>query len=172
MRTSQKGLELIKRFEGLLLEAYLDAVGIWTIGYGHTSQAGAPRVVPGMVITEPRAEDILRNDLRKFEYDVESLVDVHLTQHQFDALVSLTFNIGPTNLAGSTLLKRLNEGDYQAARKEFAKWRKAGGVILRGLERRRAAEQDLWDRADAPCPAVTNEEARELRRMGMAELFS
>jgi len=144
MQTSQRGLDLIKLFEGLELEAYLDAVDIWTIGYGHTSRAGPPDVTPGMTITEAEAEEILRNDLRKFERDVSGAVRVDITQNMFDALVSLTYNIGPTNMRSSTFLRRLNSGDYEGAADAMLWWNKAGGQVLRGLQRRRAAERELF----------------------------
>ena len=144
MKTSQRGLDLIKLFEGLELEAYLDAVDVWTIGYGHTSRAGPPDVTPGMVITEEEAESILRNDLRKFEDDVEGAVRVDITQNMFDALVSITYNIGPTNMRRSTFMRRLNQEDYEGAADALLMWNKAGGRVLRGLQRRRAAERELF----------------------------
>ena len=147
MRTSDAGVALIKRHEGLRLEAYPDPAHGWkvpTIGYGHTSAAGPPAVIRGMKITEAGADAILRADLRKFEGYVSAAVHVPLTQAQFDALVSFTFNLGPGNLRSSTLLKKLNRLDYQGAADQFLVWNKAGGRILPGLVTRRAAERDLF----------------------------
>lgn len=139
MHTSQKGIDLIKDFEGFVSDAYLCPAGVWTIGYGHTGD-----VEKGMSITQHQAEAVLTVDLERFERAVNRLVDVHLTQGQFDALVSFTFNLGEGNLAKSTLLRKLNEGDYAGAAEEFPKWKRAGGRVLPGLVKRRAAEQRLF----------------------------
>ena len=122
MQTSERGRALIRQHEGLRLEAYQDPVGVWTIGFGHTSAAGPPAVYKGMRITAAGADEILRTDLRKFEGYVASAVKVPLNQNQFDALVSFTFNLGSENLRSSTLLKRLNAGDYFGAADQFAVW--------------------------------------------------
>jgi lysozyme len=139
-KTSQKGIELIKEFEGCRLEAYLDSVRVETVGYGHTG----PDVYMGLVITREKAEALLQGDLKKFETGVMSLVKVKLNQNQFDALVSFSFNLGLNNLRKSTLLLRLNNGDY-AVGNEFEKWNKAGTVPLAGLTRRRKAERELFE---------------------------
>lgn len=147
MQTSDQGLALIKAHEGLRLEAYPDAGYGWdraTIGYGHTSQAGPPDVTRGMRITAAQAEQILRDDLRKFEGYVTSAVHVPLTQAQFDALVSWTFNLGPGNLKSSTMLRKLNAGDYQGAADEMLRWNKSNGKVLAGLTKRREAERALF----------------------------
>lgn len=144
MQTSDRGRALIRQHEGLRLEAYQDPVGVWTIGYGHTSAAGPPSVYKGMRITAAGADEILRTDLRKFEGYVTSAVKVPLNQNQFDALVSFTFNLGPGNLRSSTLLKRLNAGDYGAAADQFSVWNRAGGKVMPGLVKRRAAERALF----------------------------
>lgn len=163
MRTSDRGIALIKAHEGLRLQAYQDPVGVWTIGFGHTTAAGPPAVTKGMKITEAGAEAILRDDLRKFEGYVTSAVHVPLTQEQFDALVSFTFNLGPGNLKTSTLLRKLNSGDYLGAADQFLRWDKAGGKTLRGLTKRREAERALFlagmarpapKPAEPPKPAV------------------
>lgn len=140
MKTSQKGVDLIKSFEGLRTTAYQDAVGVWTIGYGHTG----PDVKPGMKITKAKAESLLRQDLGKFENAVQRNVKVPLTQGQFDALVSFTYNLGEGNLKNSTLLKKLNQGDYAGAQAEFGKWTYAGGKELPGLVRRRKEEAAMF----------------------------
>lgn len=140
MKISQKGTAFICEFEGLEKEAYQDVVGIWTIGYGHTG----PEVKKGMVITESAAVDILKKDLEKFEKDISRLVKVPLTQDQFDALMSFVYNVGAGNLQSSTLLKLLNQGNYEAVPTQMLRWNKAGGKEVAGLTRRRAAEGQLW----------------------------
>lgn len=146
MRTSQRGVDLIKRHEGLRLTAYPDpATGgePWTIGYGTT--AG---VRPGMTISSARAEEMLQADLPRFEAAVSRLVTVPLDQHQFDALVSFTYNLGEGNLRSSTLLKKLNAGDYAAAAAQFERWVTAAGKPLPGLVKRRAAERAMFEGAE------------------------
>ncbi len=140
MHTSQKGLDLIKSFEGLRLSAYRCPADIPTIGYGTT--AG---VKMGDTITKERAEILLRADVKRFEDQVLRLVKVPLTQGQFDALVSFTYNLGAANLGNSTLLRLLNAGDYKGAAAQFDRWTKAGGKELPGLVKRRAAERALFE---------------------------
>jgi lysozyme len=134
-----KGLALIKDFEGRELTAYKDPVGIWTIGYGSTG----PHVKPGMTITESEAEALLRKDISRFEAAVNRL-SKKSNQDQFDAMVSLAFNVGEGAFGGSTLLKLHNAGDYAGAANQFGRWNKAGGRVLAGLTRRRAAEAKLY----------------------------
>ncbi|GAA5542536.1 MULTISPECIES: lysozyme [Brucella/Ochrobactrum group] len=143
-RIGQSGLNLIKEFEGLRLEKYKDAVGKWTIGYGHLILPSERFDRP---LTELEAEDLLQSDLRKFEGGVIQYVAVSMNQNQFDALVSFAFNLGLANLKGSTLLRLLNHGQYTEAAEQFLRWNKAGGMALPGLTRRRAAERDLFLRA-------------------------
>ena len=140
MRISKAGLDLIKSFEGCELRSYQDIVGVWTVGYGHTKTAR-----PHMLITREEAEELLRDDLEEFERGVEKLVSVPLSAAQFSALVSFAFNLGLGALSRSTLLKSLNRGDYEGAALEFVKWNKAGGKVVNGLTRRRAAERDLFN---------------------------
>jgi len=135
-----EGLQLLKHFEGLRLTAYLDAVNVLTIGYGSTGG----HVQKGMQISEKEAEDLLKRDLVRFEKAVQDLVKVPLTEPQYDALVSLAFNIGTGAFASSTLLKKLNAKDYAGAANEILRWDKAGGRTLEGLTRRRVAERDLF----------------------------
>lgn len=134
-----KGLRLLKSFEGLRLNAYQDAVGVWTIGYGTTSG-----VYPGMQITEAKAEEFLRRDLRRFEAAVSDLVTVPLNEDQFSALVSFTYNVGEGALESSTLLRLLNQRDYQGAADQLLRWNLGDGVELPGLTRRRRAERALF----------------------------
>ncbi|OQS37343.1 lysozyme [Chromobacterium haemolyticum] len=140
MNISANGIKLIQQFEGLRLKAYQDAVGVWTIGYGHTG----PNVTPGLVITQAQADALLARDLSRFETGVTRLVQVPLNQNQFDALVSFSYNLGLGSLQNSTLLRLLNQRDYAGAAAQFPRWNKAGGKVLPGLTRRRAAEQALF----------------------------
>lgn len=144
MKTGPKGIALIKKFEGWRSKAYKDSVGVWTIGYGHTSMAGSPKVVPGMVITKEEGERILKKDLRKYEKAVQDSVRVPLSQEQFDALVSFCYNVGPGNLRKSSVLKCVNLRKFSEVPSRLMLWNKAGGRVLRGLTRRRAAEGELW----------------------------
>lgn len=139
MKTSEGGIELIKQFEGFRAKAYLCPAGVATIGYGHTGG-----VAMGDTIDEDEAEALLEADLRRFERSVARLVGVPLSQGQFDALVSFTFNLGGGALQRSTLRQKLNRGDYDGAAREFPKWCRAGGVKLAGLLRRRQAEMEMF----------------------------
>ena len=139
MKTSAEGIALIKKFEGLELDSYQCSANVWTLGYGHTQG-----VAEGDSCSEEEAEIILVNDLKEFETYVNALVDVELDQNQFDALVAWTFNLGPTNLRTSTLLKKLIAGDYNDVPSEIKRWNRAGGQVLDGLIRRREAEALLF----------------------------
>lgn len=138
MKTSSKGVSLIKQFEGCRLKAYKCPAGVWTIGYGHT--AG---VKQGDVITQQTADDYLRNDLTTYENAVLKYDNIyHFNQNQFDALVSFTYNCGAGNLksltqSGKRTIAQIGE--------KLLLYNKAGGVVLRGLQRRRAAEKELFD---------------------------
>lgn len=139
MKTSRVGINLIKSFESLCLEAYKCPAGKLTIGYGHT--AG---VQPGDVIDEQKAEQLLAEDLRQFEAVVNRECP-RVSQNQFDALVSFTFNCGTGNFLKSTLLKCVKANpDNLNIRGEFNRWNKSGGTVLAGLIRRRKAEADLY----------------------------
>lgn len=140
MSISEAGLALIKEYEGCKLEAYLCPAGIWTVGVGHTG----PDVFRGRKITDAEADALLRKDVAHAERCVNMSVNVALLQHEFDALVSLVFNIGCAAFRGSTLLRKLNDGD-DAAPEEFRRWNKAGGKELAGLTRRRQAEYELFE---------------------------
>ena len=137
---SKAGVELIKRFEGLRLAAYLDAVGVPTIGYGHTRG-----VQLGQKISEAAAEALLKEDLARFETAVNALATVAITQNEFDALVSFAFNAGADALRNSTLLRLLNAGaPRHDVANQLLRWNKAGGRALAGLTARRGAERDLF----------------------------
>lgn len=144
MQTSEKGIALIKQFEGCKLTAYQDSVGVWTIGYGWTQPVDGKPIRAGMTIKQETAERLLKTGLVSYESDVSRLVKVGLTQGQFDALVSFTYNLGARSLSTSTLLRKLNVGDYAGAADEFLRWNKAGGKVLNGLTRRREAERALF----------------------------
>ena len=144
MQTSDKGIALIKQFEGCKLTAYQDSVGVWTIGYGWTQPVDGKPIRAGMTIKQETAERLLKTGLVSYESDVSRLVKVGLTQGQFDALVSFTYNLGARSLSTSTLLRKLNAGDYAGAADEFLRWNKAGGKVLNGLTRRREAERALF----------------------------
>ena len=144
MRISDRGISFIKQFEGLRLTAYKDAVGVLTIGYGWTQPVDGKPIRPGMTIKEEAAERLLRSGLVSYESDVSKLVKVKLTQGQFDALVSFAYNLGARALSTSTLLQKLNAGDYAGAADEFPRWNKAGGKELPGLTQRREAERALF----------------------------
>uniref|UniRef100_UPI00300A9510 lysozyme n=1 Tax=Acinetobacter ursingii TaxID=108980 RepID=UPI00300A9510 len=146
MKISNNGLNLIKQFEGLKLNAYDDGVGVWTIGYGTIKYPNGVRVKHGDKITQAQADQYIANDVATFERAVNMLVNVPLNQNQFDALVSFTYNLGATNLSASTLLKKLNSKDYNGAAGEFQKWNKAGGKVMTGLVRRRKAEMELFNK--------------------------
>lgn len=143
MKISQEGVNLIKHFEGCRLEAYKCPAGVWTIGYGHTKG-----VKEGDAIEQEAAEAFLIEDLEAFEQAVARLVKVPITQQQFDALVSFTFNLGAGNLAASTLLRKLNNYQYAEVPEQMMRWVKAGGQVLDGLVRRRAAEAALFQNKD------------------------
>ena len=143
MRTGDEGIALIRHFEGCRLDAYLCPAGVWTIGYGHTRG-----VKEGETIDQEAAEAFLIEDLEEFEGYVTEMVEVPLSQSQFDALVSWTFNLGPGNLERSTLLAKLNQGEYTDVPFEIKRWTRAGGVILPGLVKRRDAEAALFEGRD------------------------
>ena len=140
MNVSEKGITLIKKFEGCRLQAYKCTSGVWTIGYGHTGS----EVHKDFKITQKEADIYLKHDLIIHANNVNKLVKVPLNQNQFDALVSLVFNIGYGAFKGSTLLRLLNQGKYKEASEQFAVWRLSGGKVSEGLIRRRAEEKKLF----------------------------
>lgn len=144
MKTSKVGLALIKRWEGCRLTAYQDSVGVWTIGYGLTSAAGIVPVTKGMSITQAQAEEYLEIALGSYEAGVTKALTRRPTQPQFDAMVSLCYNIGPGAFGKSTLVRRFNAGDIAGAADAFLMWNKAGGKVLKGLENRRKDERALF----------------------------
>ena len=150
MHISDEGLELIKHFEGCPTDeegnavAYQDAVGVWTIGYGHTKD-----VQEGDKWTKEKAEFMLWRELEdEYEDYINNYVHVPLNQQQFDALCSWVYNLGPANLKKSTLLRKLNNGEYKETPNQIKRWNKAGGKVLEGLVRRRGAEALLFEGKD------------------------
>ena len=144
MRTHKAGIELIKSFEGLMLEAYLCPANIWTIGYGHTKGVQKGDTLED----ETEAEALLAKDLLIYERIVNKALEVPVTRNQFDALVSFVYNIGGGAFRKSTLLRKLNSGDTKGASVEFRRWVRAGGKKLRGLVKRREAEEALFNRRE------------------------
>jgi lysozyme len=139
MNISKEGLSLIKKFEGCELEAYLCPAGVWTIGYGHTKD-----VKEGDKINKEEADYLLQEEMIEYESYINDFVEVPLNQNQFDALCSWVYNLGPTNLKNSTMLKVLNEEKYVDVPQEIKRWNKAGGEVLDGLIKRREAEAKMF----------------------------
>jgi len=145
MRINDKGIALIKSFEGCKLRAYQDSVGIWTVGYGATFYQDGSKIKSGDTLTQQQADELLSYHVDLFAEKVKPLIKGELSDNQFSALVSFAFNLGAGALAKSTLLKKVNANPEDASiSSEFAKWDKAGGKQLRGLTRRRKAEADLY----------------------------
>jgi len=145
-KISQKGLDLIKQFEGLKLKPYLCPAGIPTIGYGNTYYpSGAKVKLTDPAITQAKAEELLKFLIQSYEKSVDSFCRDDISQHQFDALCSFAYNCGVNNLKSSTLLKKVNTNPNDPTiRTEFMKWNKGAGKVLAGLTKRRQAEADLY----------------------------
>lgn len=145
MKPSGNALKLIKQFEGCRLRAYLDAVGIPTIGYGNTRYTDGAKVNMGDVISMEKADAMLHITLQDFAYWINQFVQTELTQHQFDALCSFAYNVGVGAFRKSTLLKKINvDPNDPSIEAEFLKWNRAGGKVLPGLTKRRQAESDYY----------------------------
>jgi lysozyme len=144
MAVSPFGVDLICSFEGKRLTAYDDGVGVWTIGFGTTVYPNGIKVKKGDTCTEERAKTYMAHDLKKFEATVNKAVTVQLNQNQFDALVSLAYNIGTGAFSKSTLVKKLNANDIRGAADQFDVWVNAGGKRMQGLVNRRAKEKALF----------------------------
>ncbi len=140
MNISQEGLSLIKKFEGCELEAYKCAAGVWTKGYGSTKN-----VKEGDTLTQEEADELLLHEMDEYESYIKDNVTSDLDQNQFDALVSWVFNLGPSNLKASTMLKVVNAGDMKEVPAQIKRWNKANGKTLQGLIRRREAEALLFE---------------------------
>lgn len=144
MHVSPSGVDLICNFEGLRLKAYDDGVGVWTIGFGTTKYPNGIRVKKGDTCTLDQAKAYMQNDLKSFEQTVNNTVKVPLNKNQFDALVSLAYNIGTNAFSKSTLVKKLNANDIRGAADQFDVWVNAGGKRMQGLVNRRAREKALF----------------------------
>jgi lysozyme len=164
VKLNDQGLALIRKFEGLRTGAYRDAAGVWTIGYGHTSFAGPPRVGRGMKITRNEAASILARDLAGFAAGVASHVRVPLSDGQFSALVSFAYNVGLENFRKSSVLRAVNDGDCCAVPRRLSLWVKAGGKVLPGLINRRAAEGALFMQGASPSITAEAKYARLPKR--------
>lgn len=153
MKVSEQGVAFIKRWEGRRLKAYRDGGGVLTIGYGHTSMAGAPEVTVGMVITETEADGIFRHDLIKYEKAVLARIARPASQNQFDAMVSLCYNIGPTAFTRSSVVRCFNAGEIAAAADAFLLWNRDGKKVIEGLKNRRRDERFVFLSVDStPTP--------------------
>lgn len=145
MQTSSTMRALIEGFEGCRLEPYQDSVGVWTIGYGHTGEDCYAGCDP---ISQQQADQLLAADLQRFETAVTGMASGQTSQQQFDAMISFAYNLGEGALRGSTLLRMHNAGDYAGAAGQFGRWNHAGGRVLAGLTRRRAAEAAVYANGD------------------------
>ena len=144
MTVSPFAVDLICGFEGKRLAAYDDGVGVWTIGFGTTVYPNGIKVKKGDTCTEAQAKVYMAHDLKKFELAVNNAVKIPLNQNQFDALVSLTYNIGTNAFSESTLVKKLNANDIHGAANQFDVWVNAGGKRMQGLVNRRVKEKALF----------------------------
>ena len=153
-KSSKSGTQLTESFEGCRFTAYVPRPGDkWTIAYGHTRG-----VYEGMTCTQEQADAWLVEDRQLCEDWINAHVSFDLTQHEFDALVDFSFNLGIENLHQSTLLRKLNAGDVEGAAQEFEKWVRAGGVVMAGLVRRRLAEKQEFQTPDEPVTGGDNHE--------------
>lgn len=145
MQYTSELVGFIKEWEGCVLKCYQDPAGVWTIGYGCTGpDVDALATTPSPEITQIEADALLLDELDRVAAEIIRLVHVPLSQHQFDALVSFVFNVGAGAFAKSTMLRCINAVKFTDAALQFGRWVWAGGRILRGLERRRLAEQAVW----------------------------
>jgi len=142
MQTSIRGINIIKKFEGFSLKAYLCSSNNWTIGYGHTG----PDIKENSIISIEEANAFLLEDIKDFELNIKDCIKstIQLNQNQFDALVSLSFNIGKTAFKNSTLIKQLNKGEINKAANHFLDWVKIDGKTSKGLTKRRLEERTLF----------------------------
>lgn len=166
MRMSADGRAQLILREGVRTKAYRDSVGVWTIGVGHTSAGGEPRVTPGLVITKAQVDEILSRDLGQYEVAVRSAVRVSLTQGQFDALVSFCFNIGTGGFGKSTVVKRVNAGDYKGAADAMLMWNKPAEI----LGRRRSERTQFL--ASGPLPNAVQSAPRPVADLPAEEAIS
>lgn len=144
MDMSANGLTRLVEREGMRRVAYKDIAGVWTICAGHTSAAGPPKVKAGMTKTLEECRAILKADVKKFEDCVDQAIDVPMKQHEFDALVSLAYNIGCGAFRRSTVAREMNNGNRDKAGNAFRMWNKAGGRVVKGLINRRESERNQF----------------------------
>ena len=145
MKLDLNGYKLIQKFEGCKLNAYQDSIGIWTIGYGNITYENGNKVKKGDKITQQRAEELFKYFADRFASNIDTKITKEVTQNQFNAIVSLSYNIGLGNFSGSTLLKKINkDSNDKTIRNEFLKWRFAGEKELKGLINRRKEESELY----------------------------
>lgn len=140
-------IDLIKQFEGFRANAYQDTVGVWTIGYGTTRINGQP-VTAGTTITQDQALQLVQQEVNKLTRQIDTIVAVPINDNQLNALVDFAYNLGFNALKTSTLIRKLNAGDYNGAADQFPRWVYAGGKVLPGLVKRREAEKQLFN---TPC---------------------
>lgn len=180
MKTNRAGIDLIKQFEGLRTTAYIDPVGVLTIGYGTTSAAGVGTITKGMKITAERAEEMLVDSLPKYEAGVMRALKRSPNENQFSAMVSFAYNVGEGAFAGSSVCKLFNAGNAQGAADAFRLWKygtvNGKKVVLDGLVKRREAERQLFLRpvvaidtpndADDPAPSTKTPSATLAKGVG------
>lgn len=170
---NKAGIDLIKKWEGFKADAYRDAVGIWTIGYGTTAMAGVgidPK--PGMRITEAQAEEYLRRGVDKFAREIRPAITAPINENEFAAFVSLAYNIGPRAFRKSSALRHFNQGNKAKAADAILLWNKAGGKVLRGLVNRRNEERALFltpsaQRPENAPPSASKPSARPKPQLGL-----
>src|SRR5688572_28203353 len=165
MQVNARGMALIEHFEGCRTEAYRDCVGVWTIGYGHTSAAGPPQVKAGMTIPESEAQALLKTDIENFGNGVEAGLRVPLNDNQFSALVSFAYNIGLTAFRESSVLRAVNAGQFKAVPGLMALWVKARGKVIPDLLARRAAEAALFCETDDAAHEQSMNSPRDVGRV-------
>lgn len=154
LKISQNGIDELIHSEGIRYQAYKDSVGFWTIGVGHLINLETEKHLLTATLTKNQVMTMFRLDISRFEDCVNKLVKVPLNQNQFDALVSFSFNLGCNALRRSTLLEKLNNGDFLGASNEFKKWNKAGGRAIKGLTLRREREKQLFIKNSNPLELI------------------
>jgi len=173
-KLNKASLDLIKSFEGWRAKAYKCPAGVWTIGYGHTSMAGPPKVTKGMTITQAQGDEMLQQDLQKYAKAVDDAVKVPLNPNQFGVLSSFCYNVGPRNFRKSSVLKRVNEGKFNEVPGRLLLWNKGGGKVLRGLTRRRKAEGALFlaNVTETPVEAPVSPTGTVKQKAGLAAVVA
>ncbi len=171
MKMSEQGINALIAREGCVLTAYKDTQGVWTIGVGHTSMAGNPIVTPGMKITQAEAEAVLAKDLVKYEQVIEKALRVPVEQNEFDALVSICFNVGP-RFADSTCIRKLNNKDRAGAASAIMLWSKPPEIVGRRRSEQRQFLTPYKSTVVRPVPAPAPKPAAEPARSWLSVLLS